>query len=262
MRRKPLMLFPVAGLILAFMAATVSASVIGIPDPNDPAVMHIGNPPNAKTYLFDGEVLPVSSTFLQILQNGGSDTLVDPALLLILGVPNRTDLNFTAPTITLSAGTGTVGGANLFSGAWDVTTGYAGSFTAASTANDVYQFIGLDPFGNASNNFTNWADWELAVNGFTADSFGIFVYRLTGTGMAPGVQIDVTFDDPLLLGTYALAYGQSPVPDRGPVQSYTTPFTETGMVQPPPPIPEPATILLLGSGLVGLGGWSRRKFRR
>lgn len=31
--------------------------------------------------------------------------------------------------------------------------------------------------------------------------------------------------------------------------------------QPPPPVPEPATILLLGSGLLGLFGWQRRKLR-
>ena len=36
-------------------------------------------------------------------------------------------------------------------------------------------------------------------------------------------------------------------------------FVEEGITAP---IPEPGTMMLLGSGLVGLAGWGRKKFRK
>lgn len=218
----------------------------------DPAVMDIGNPPQTGTYLFGSEVRPIPSTQLGILENGsGQPTLVDP-LLLILGVPNST--TFTLPTITLSAGTGTVGGTNAFGGTWNTTTGFAGSLT--STNSDVYGVIGLN--ANNSNSFVNWAAADLAANGITATNFGIYVYTLTGTGITGGSTVNVTFGSPLANGIFAIAYGQDTLVNPNMGDIFSTPFTESGLTTGPP-VPEPGTILLLGAGFLGLAVYGKRR---
>ena len=210
------------------------------------AVLHLGSPPNSGTYLYGTEVRPIDDTSLGILENGNGNPTLDNPLLLIIGVVNQTDSTFTAPAISLSAGSGSL-------------VGYEGNFTSAASG-DVYSFIGLTG-GNNSNTFGNWAAADLAVNGITATGFGIFEYALTGTGITGGSTVDVTFASDLALGTFAVAYGTAAGNGNNQL-IFSTPFTESGLTHDGHKVPEPSMLLLFGSGLLGLGLFGRKKFRK
>ena len=70
-----------AGTVLVYTMAvvpTVQATVIF----EDPAIFHLGNPPNSGTYLYGNEVQPISNTHLEIVAQGNQPTMQNPLLSL------------------------------------------------------------------------------------------------------------------------------------------------------------------------------------
>src|SRR5207248_3711020 len=134
----------------------------------------------------------------------------------------------TYPGGTNSTGSATFGGAAAYG--WNG-HGYVGSMTSG----DVYHQSFFTPSGkgvDASNSFTNWAAADLAKNGITATSFGIYVFAVTDN-LGPQGLVNFTFaSGALTKGDFVVAYGN----DGSHV--YVNPFTEAGLVTGGSTVPE------------------------
>ncbi len=257
-------------ILLTVLAIVLGASPLAWADAIDPSTLHLG--PGAGTACAmgcGGDPNTIGPSVLDIFQTGGGfPTLLHP-VLLILGVPNNTaNLFSTNPISSVTSYNpypgafpgGGVTGSSAFAtaGTYGLTAAVGGGFFGSMTSGqEIYSFLTLQPPTNASNSFTNWSALDLAINSISATSFGIYVFAINADLGSKGL-IDIGFSAPLPLGTYAVAYGQSPpMNPRGDYFVFSTPFTEAGLV-----VPEPGTLLLFGAGLLSMAGVVRRRLAR
>src|SRR6266567_1432349 len=174
----------------------------------------------------------------------GNFTLQNP-LLIIVGVY---DGNGT-PSISFAGG---VSVAPL--GTYGLTKDTA-TFTAASVGT-AYDQLGLSAGGSES--FVNWSGGDTA-NGFAAPtSFTLYAFALNKS-LSSGSPITIG-ESGAANGSYIIAYDceigtGSSSGCATPGNIGQTPFTNAGLADAPtpPPVPEPASLALLGTALAGLG---------
>lgn len=188
-------------------------------------------------------------------------TVTFSSFQLILGIPNPQGSSFSPSTQSITSVNNNTNSSSATNG-WSYDSSLSATMTPSDTGKtqDAYSLLSLTS-PNSSNNATNWFGADKTYNGFTPDTFSLYVFDITADLAAKGT-VAVQFSS-LPVGTYAIVLSTG---SDG--KSYGTPFTEAGLTTSggstpgAGAVPAPPSVVLLGFGGFGLAIMFARPRRR
>lgn len=176
--------------------------------------------------------------------------------LIIVGVYNGSTA---APKVSVGTTLYSPGGTAIYG--WNGSgTGF--TFNAASTG-DACNTVGITAETDCnSESFGNWANvGEPKYGILPASSYTLYVYEIPDS--IPAMSVLALNLEGGALGDYIIAYGcqatGTPCTPNGNIND--TPFTTAGLDGVPnTSTPEPGTLILFGTGMLGLAGLVRKRF--